>query len=877
MTSGSDYVVIAARRPLAVLFGAILQDLAAQGLVSVCRLVDLDALQEDQPAVPVKVLRPDGAVGAALQQDLANADVSRVRLAVVGDVDDEESQVNQAQAVRVLEALRATMPGARTTQLSVSAGSPGSQWQGRSLVMYGWHNLVISPEESRAPGRASSPLRKTPRDPKWAMLLCGTLTSLLGLWPGQEEGPLDDRQPPSGQLVVPIRAFARSLSSGSVQHALRERLVSVAERYPAPHIPSGHVVTVDDEASRAVGMAERLFELHPDTMPRTRHASPPPRPKDIGIGAAIKEFFQFVGRALANAPGQLVRAADQAASQALANTVQNAVFGGSDSGYAVVVRGVRADGSSSSWAEYEHSLEGVIRRATRTSGDLPPVMQNPKLWRDFVGGGFSLLDAGHHSQGLEPFTAGSQPAIIPTTSRVARDPRDTFTLPASLAAFLPNWEIEPGDDIAVARLSERLEHLGRTQPHLGQALTSQKNRLRAWTEESRNSYAGHVGRRLADAHRATIKEVDELTERVDWLSAQPEVQDNTAELQDDLSMQVRVLTGVSVSIVAILVALTSLQVFGWPFLVLGILLTILGWGGTGVALLTRSKAREYALTNKLDRRKTELEDAKRHRIEALEDLRRISRTYRQYLDWSRVLGAFVHAPHGNPSEATERHVHVGQGMPLNVAIGVALPDAEAIDDVANSWRGALFHTGWLSEPWMEFRRDLPASLGSFRMQLSNDPSLLESDPTIDGVPMLTRWSRAMAEHAATRQVSNSFRSKIVHETLRDTAARNRLLSRVMVRDANTGEASEVPRDSFMAGLDQAGQSRDAFQSGLFADETSVLDIRNVTDTIRQDQSSGLDKALVVIQTGGAIPISQLAGTPVAQDDAPTIDNTGDFV
>ncbi|WP_297741475.1 hypothetical protein [uncultured Tessaracoccus sp.] len=877
MTSGSDYVILAARRPLAVLLSAMLQDLTVQGLVNTCRIVDLDALRDDHAAVPVKVLRPDGVAGAALQQDLANVDVTRLRVAVVGDVDDEECVVSQEQAVRVLEALQSTMPGAPITQLSVSAGSPDSQWQRRSLVLYGWHNLVISPEESRAPGRASSPLRSSTRDPKWAMLLCGTLTSLLGLWPGQAAGPFDDRQPPSGQLVVPIRGFSRSLSSGSVQHALGERLVSVAERYPAPHTSSGHVVTVDDEASRVVGMAERLFELHPDTMPRVRHASPPPRPRDIGVGAALKEFFQFLGSALSGAPGRLMRAVDQAASRAVASTVQNAVFGGSDSGYAVVVRGVRADGSSSSWAEYEQSLESVIRRSTRTSGDLPPVLQNPKLWRDFVGGGFSLLDAGQHAQGLDPFTSGSQPAIVPTTDRVAHDPRDTFTLPASLAAFLPNWEIEPGDDIAVSRLFERLDHLSRTQPHLSQAITTQKNRLREWAEDARNSYAGHVGRRLADAHRATIREVDELTEKVNHLSAQPEIVDDSAELQDNLAMQVRVLTGVSGSIIAILVALTALQVFAWPWLLVGIVMTFLGWMSSGAVLLTRSKAKEYALLNHLEQRQTALDDAIRHRMEALEDLRKISRSYRQYLDWSRVLGAFLHAPHGHPSEASERDVHVGQGMPLNIAIGVAVPDRDAIDDVANAWRGALFATGWLSEPWMEFQRELPASLGSFRMQLANDPALLESDPTIDGMPILTRWSRAMAAHAATRTVSASFQSKIVHETLRDTNARNRLLSRVIVRESHSGQASEVHRDEFMAGLDQDGQQRDSFQHGLFAAETSVLDIRSVTDTIRQDQSNGLDKALVVIQTGRAIPISQLAGEPVDAAGISTIEHSGDFV
>ena len=877
MTSGSDYVVLAARRPVAVALRAVLLDLTLQGLVNPCRVVDLDALRADHPAVPAAWLGQDESTGVALQQDLAHARVDRIRVAVVGVVDDEESVVTQEQAVRVLDALQETMPGAPVTRLNVTAGSPGAEWQQRALVMFGWHNLAVSPEEARAPGSPAAPLRRSTTDPRWTMLLAGTLTGLLGLWPGQEAGPFDELQPPSGQLITPIRAFSRSLSSGSVQDALGARLVSVGARYPAPRVESGYAVTVDDEANRAVGMAERLFEKHPDMMPRVRHATPPPRPKQIGAGEAITNFLGFVGDALLKAPGQLVDAIGHAASKAVANTVQHAVFGGSDSGYAVVVRGVRADGSSASWTEYEHSLEGVIRRATPGSSELPAVEQKPQLWHDFVDAGLTLLDAGSRSPELAPWTLGTQRAIVPSTDRVAPDPRDTFTLPASLAAFLPNWEIEPGDDIAVGRLFERLDYLARTQPHLGQAITAERNRLREWAEAARASYSGHVGRRLGDAHRAIIHEVDELTEKVDRLSAQPEIPADVRELQDDLAMRVRVLSGVSASLVVILVVLCVLQVFGWPWLLMGILLVAVGWLSGGAWLHMRSSARVYAIIHRLERASTELADAQRHRTEALEDLRRISRGYRQYLDWSRVLGAFVHAPHGNPSETVERDVHVGQGLPMNLAIGVAMPDGNAVDEVANRWRGQLFPVGWLSEPWEEFRQTLPASLGGVRHQLANDASMLFHEPVIEGVPALTRWSRALAAHAQTRSMSPTIQSRIVGLTLTDAEARDRLLSRVMVRDARSGDAREVRRTDFVAGLDTEQGRRDSFQSGLFADETSVVDVREVRDAVRQVEANGLDVALVVVQVGRALPVSQLAGTPPELDDTPTIDTSGDFV
>lgn len=869
--------MIAARRPVAVALESILHDLAIQGLVNPCRIIDLDSLRDDHPAVPVKVLGPDERVGAALQQDLAHTQTSQIRLAVVGVVDDEDSVVTEGHATRVLGALKETMPGARATMLNITAGSPKAEWRSRALVMFGWHNLVISPEESLAPGRPAAPLAYSTSDPRWYMLLSGTLTSLLGLWPGQKKGPFDGLRAPSGQLVTPIRAYSRSLSSGSVQHALGERLITVSERYPAPRVDSGYALTVDDESNRAVGMAERLFEKHPDMMPRVRHATPPPKPQQIGAGQAIMNFLRFVGDALLKAPGQLVNAVKHAASKAVANTVQNAVFGGSDSGYAVVVRGVRADGSSTSWAEYESSLESVIKRTASTSSELPPVPQKPQLWHDFVDGGLTLLDAGARSPDLAPWTMGTQRAIVATTDRVAPDPQQSFTLPSSLAAFLPNWEIQPGDDIAVGRLFERLDYLARTQPHLGQAITTERNRLRQWAEHARGSYAGHVGRRLGDAHRAIIHEVGELTDKVNHLSAQPPVPDNVEELQTNLAMRIRVLSGVIVSIIAILITLAILGVFEWPWLLLGIVTAITSWITIGAIQHMRSSAQVYAAINRLERANTELEDAQRHRMEALEDLRRISRGYRQYLDWSRVLGAFVHAPHGNASEASERHVYVGQGLPLNIAVGVAMPDDDAVDDVANRWRGQLFPVGWLSDPWNEFRAHMPGSLGALRHQLSNDPTLLAHDPLIDGVPALTRWSRAMAEHAASRSMSPTIQKDIVQLTLADAEARDTLLSRVLVRDAKDGSPSEVSRTDFVAGLDVDQGRQDSFQSGLFSDETNVVDVRNVRDAVRQIDANGLDVALVVVQMGGSFMADQLSGEDLPDDDPTTVASTGDFV
>lgn len=873
--SGSDIVVIAARRPVAVALQAVLHDWTVQGLVNPTRIVDLDSLVEGQAAIPASVLEPDGTVQrVALQQDLAHTRVAKLRLAVVGVVDEQATAVNARQAGAVLEAIRQTVPSVPTVQLNVSAGSPGAEWGANALAVFGWHNLAISPEESVSPSQGSAALTRSLDDPRWLLLLAGTLCSLTGLWPGQASGPVDERQAPSGGLIVPVRAFSRSLSSGSVQDALATRLVSVHDRYPTPRVEAGYALSIDDEAASATAMAEQLLAKHVDVMPRVRHRTPPPAPQKVGAWQAVKQFVAFAGKALANAPRSALNALNHSVSQATANAVQNAVFGGADSGFAVVVRGVRADGSSATWAEYEQSLDSVMRRAAQ-HGELEPVQQKPQLWHDFVDGGMTLLDAGSRSAELPPRTLGSQRAVITSTDRVGVDPSDAFTLPSNLAAFLPNWRIEAGDDIAVGRLFERLDQLAQAQPHLGQAVSAERNRLREWANRVRGSYSGHLGRRLGDAHRATIAEVQELTELVERLSAAPPPSDEIQAEQDDLASNVRVMTAVSLSLIAIFAALSALSVLAWPWLIALVLLTVIAWAGVGAWQHMAASARLYAHLNKLRAATTELDDATRHRLEALEDLRRISRAYRQYLDWSRAFGAFIHAPLGHAGASVERQLHVGQGLPLNLAIGVAVPDQEAVEDVANRWRGELFRVGWLSDAWRSYISDLPASLGNLRHQLQQDPNLLGNDPSIDGVPVLTRWSTALADSVGSRRLPQSTAQRIVDLTRSDAEARDRLLNRVLVRDS-AGRPQQVSRTSFIEGLDRT-EVLGSFQPGMFNAAGGVVDIRQVRTTHAQEDATGLDVALVVVQEGGAYDTGQFAGAQRPPDEPQSLSPTDTFI
>lgn len=876
MTSGSDYVIIAARRPVAVALQAILRDWASGGLINPCLVVDLDALREDNPALPALRLDRSNFGGVSIQQDLAQQRAQQIRLAVVGVVDQPETQVNRDAAVRMQTALQETLPGAPTTLVSLSAGSPKAQWRQGSLVMIGWHNLALSPEQSQAPGRPASALTVSTTDPAWYMLLAGSLASLLSLWPGQKQSPLDGTMPPSGELLTPVRLFSRSLSSGSVQQVLGARLISVSERYPAPYYDRSLSGMADDEAQRAMEMGEKLFAKHSYMMPRVRHASAPEPRMDIGVGQAVINFLRFLGDSLRRAPSEFVRAANRAVAQ----KVQDVVYGGSDSSYTVVVGGVRADGSSASWTDYEASLESVMSKTLGASqeAELPPVPALHQLWTDYVAAGMTLLDAGERVEELPPIRIGQQRAIVATTDRVAPDPREVFQLPASLAAFLPNWSIQPGDDIEVGRLFDQLARLSKAQPHLAQEISNESNRLRRWAEQARASYSGHVGRRLADAHRSVIEELGELNQRVELLGSRPPASNSTKELEDNLAMKIGVLSGVCATVFAMFVTFVVFGLFTWPWLIPVFFLLVIGWVTIGAWFHMASSRQVYALLNRRLVEATELADAKRHRVEALEDLRRISRGYRQYLDWARVLGAFVHTPLGKPEAYSESMIKVGQGLPANLAIGLAKADESATDDVANRYRSQLFPAGWLSGPWREFQEISLPELGRLDHQLSTDRAqLLAMDPIIEGKPVLTQWSTALVTVAANRPMSAAIKRQIEQLTLSNSQALNRLLTRVQVCDARTGEPREVNRVEFISGLDAADGTMDSFQSGMFSPDASELDLRRVQHTAGQAETTGLDEAIVVVQFGGSYSADQFAGDAPELESTFEIHDSGDFV
>lgn len=869
--------LVAARRGLFVKLVSVFRDWMAAGLITPIGIIDVDSL--DDSLIPTLLIDGGGARMRLLEQALSGQLATVARLCVVSDVSTPTSQVAPSASQQIVGALRSSLSQIDVLQLRLFVGASGADWRSGLAPQLGWHNLVLAPEDSMAPGYPSLPLTNSADDPRWLMAVAGSLASLLGLWVGQISSELDGRTAPGGGLVAPVRCFSRALSADEVEEAVAHALMDVGVHYPTPRVDNQKAVSAPDPVAAALGMADELLAKHPSVLPRARTTPAPPAPRAIGFVEALKAFFTFMIDAIKGAPRAIANAAVHRAKASLAQAVTHVVYG-AESGFAVVVRGVRADGSPATWTEFEAGVDAVTLRAGQPAGELGAPFQDPALWEDYVRAGMTLLDAGNRDAQLPYRTVGTSRAVIVETAHVAPRQDEPFELPAHLAAYLPNWRVEAVDSIGLRRLYERLDGMRNQYPNLAGDIAHEQQRLRTWVKRGQQSYAGHVGTRLAGAYHGLVEEISQIESKVAALQQQSGDEETVGGAYDRAGRTVRLLTTGLVLLLAILGVLAGLTVITVPVLISVSVLGLIGWVVSGSLVLLSAQRELFRYLHRKAQAESELKVAQEHRLDALEDLRRVSRAYRQYLDWTRVFSAFIHAPLGKSQSATAGAMPVGSGMPLSTRMGRAIPTTDAVDEVSDRWRSHLFEVQWLSRAWEEFVVDVPNSLGELRFSIQNDPSLLRSDPDLDGQgPTLTRWSHAVAHHAPHRRASSRFLRELKALTQSDQQARDQLLKRVVAVDPDSGTPREYSRPEFLAGLESLGEpTGQTFLDGAFASSASPT-ARLVSHRLRSQQSDGLTTATVVVELGQGMTTTEYRGVGKHQDgpihDAPPDDGSPD--
>lgn len=850
MAPSSDLVVLAARRATHVTVLDVLRDWSSLGLVGPVCLVDVDAIRPDELRIPAIVLEHGATRPVVLQEELSSRTHTGVaRLCGLTEVGQEVVGPSNDVGMSLLGSVTNALPGVEIVRAHVVGVALQGSSPGENLCWLGWHNVLVAPENAQAPTTGVSPIVYTPGDPVRISHFVAAVCSLAGLWAAEPSGPLDARPVAPGKVLVAARTFTRHLSALAVESELFARLASVEHGYPVPLFEGSSAWQVDDPVGAATDMAERLFAKHPYLLPRQRQLPPSRPPRRIGPWAALKMLFRFLWAALRNAPRTFLDRVVHNVSMRTARLVGGLVFGGG-SEYDVVVNGVRADGMPASWSEIDETLEQASNGLAGGAGVVH--LSNADLtafWMDYVGAGLTLLDAGARSSELPPRMSGSRRGIITDGGRVAPDPDDVFETPENVSAYVKRNRVNSNDVVAARFLAAELDEVGRRQHHLAGQAQNTGMALREWFGNHERSYTGRVGLTLAQGIAKVRAEISANTDALQSAEAATEIPARIEEQQDSLAGKLKMMCVLAVLAAVAVVAYTVLGPPGWLFLSSAIVGIVLVWLLSSMLVFMRAQRDLFALLHARRELATQIETLQLHLMDAVEDMRRLTRAYRQYLDWSKAFGRFVAAPLGRPPALLDDEVVLGNGFPRNHRFGAASPDTRALDETATRLKRDLFGVGWASHAWEAFLRDVPQEVGNQAFRIREDVDILYADPGVASESLLTTWADVVVQREDWKGATDTLRSRVADlMTGGGDDLVPKLLAQVETRDAQ-GWLETVNYESFVNRLDDPAANTGPHQSfarDLFGPHAASEPWR-VASTVSHQGSAHFGRTLVVTQ------------------------------
>lgn len=822
---------------------ALLADYAAVGLVA--PFVWVDASDVNGSSVPATLVRDGRSSAVVLQQLLTEERYDRLRLAVLVPADAPTEQRVPCTAEQALEQMvRACAVGTPVTLLRLlfCRGAParqGGEPNASDLVLEGWHNLLVAPEDSAGPGLGSVVLDRLADPVDVARHVAPVVASVAGLWNGIDRVAFDDIAILPGQTLRAVRAFYRQLDATGVEDQLRLQLFDAAGRLPLPRGGQGPVVYVQDVPLATQTLARSLWTKHRDVLRGGRMEIGEHEQQAISPWAACKVFFSFLWAALRNAPSVWLAGMLSSVSSVLATTVQHAVFGRSDSAYAVV-----AGGAVTSWQDIERGAEQLstvlgerpeARHLAQT--DLTP------LWVDYVNGALTLADGGRRSTGVEPIRVGAGIGVVNHSADVVPSAADAFTaVHPSLAAVIGATQIQGGDVLGTADLKDRLE---RTFGDNAAGLEARhaSARLAEWEKAHAKSYATQVASILTEFLGRARCEVAELVQRI-----RDSADDDGAE--ERLRRRERVIATITRTagwtVLFALIVLLIVAGIGWvdwmfSFVVGGVLVGV--YILAALLLFILGQRHLFAELNRRQNQMSDLDAMHFNLRAALQDVSRLSSAYGQLMAWNRVLGEVLRTPFGPIAPARPARAQVVDGLPRSIQIGIAAPADGAAESTAISLQQQLYSVGWLSGPWERMLEYAGA-------QARDDAAKLFRMPGAGSGSALDEWSANVASGIVHPEGADSLWTRV--QAIFDDPASgvaDALTDGVVI--PATGQRVSLAR--FSSGVLERRSDPAPFDSPLFTDAaaTAGRSVVAIDDTSVDRQ--GLSYRAVVTQAGDGLP------------------------
>ena len=736
--------VIVAPRSVAASLIDMLADWSTSDVVDRVLVIDQDSIRRDDFRVPTHEVYAGSSRATSLQDYLADSSgIEHISVVAVGTLRDKAIVPELELVAKVGQAIEVSVPHARVTKIQAIGVTLQGAKLPSELAWFGWHNVIVAPEDSFAPGAGTTRLASDGNQGTLDAHLLTAVCTLAGAWAHAEGSPMDDEQVLHGAQVILFRSYSRLLSAESVDSELLTKVASVDDGYPLPTVGGERAWAVEDESLAVMTMADQLLDKHRYVLPADRPIPPKTSPKKMGIMESLKMFFSFLGASIRNAPRAWADSLVRGVSSRAAGAVNRQIFG-KDSEFEVVVNGIKSDGTPASWSDIDDvagqmiSKIGPVVNAQAGSQDLSG------FWKDFVGGALTLLDGESRTQEMPAVAIGAHKGVVINGDVVVPRADDIFEPSGSVAANIRGWRVEPADLVRTKMLERELNRVADESSMLRSAALEDRDRLQAWGESRRRTYSGRVGFRIGEGVDRTRAEIASLLKKLEAANRAMELPDEIEATQKRLARKlVLFLGGLLIGFVGVGVLLWIGAIGKYLALAMGIGLLI-AWLIGSVISFVKGQGELFSLLHSKREMAGHKEILEQHLGGAITDLRRLIRAYRQYLDWARVLGAFIAAPNGRVESTTREAIPLGVGLPRSIAFGEVQPQSHIVDEVAARLRQDIYRVGWLSGSWDAFFNDVPAEIGTRSFEVTEQPDLIWADHGRSDQSLLTAWSSAVA-------------------------------------------------------------------------------------------------------------------------------------
>ncbi|MDN5726545.1 MAG: hypothetical protein L0G99_11530 [Propionibacteriales bacterium] len=722
----------------------------------------------------------------------------------------------------------------------------------------GWHNVIISPEDSRGPGLGRTVLTGEADAVDLAPYAANVLAALTGLWKNINDAPLDDENPPPGRTVRLARAYYRSHSAEAVSDAVRAGVLYTESGLPLPRQTTGQAVHAEDVGLATSSMANALWTKHRAVLRGPRASLPAEQAEEIGGGRALKMMMGFLWNSIKGSPARWYSGAVHAVSSATAAVTHDMVFGAAPSSYKVVVGGVRADGNPAGWEDLaiaSAEMSEVLNQGQphqEQQYDLSVVM------KDYVGGALTLADGGDHASGLPPIQIGADRGVLRQAADCAPGPQDALQIPAHLADQVGHTRLHPSDILGAQAVRGRLQQAGRNE-HLAVESDRVAQDIGSWQQRFATSYPVQVGSILVRQIQATAGEVRGLLQGIQQAAHVPDLSGEIQARQRTLAMLIRVILAfLVVFVIADIVVVANQWIDGFTW-------TIGLWWGLGVFVVCAVAigilffVGQRELFGELHRRRIATGQAEVNRENlrnASNDLSRLTELYRHYLVWSRIAGAALHRPFGDGAAAGVDQTPISDGLPMAARMGVAAVQPDTVSRAVVTVRRDLYRIGWMTLPWEQMLADAGERIGPEGYEVTENPErLFAQRPRPES--LVTRWADLL-EAEGSRTSAGDKVWQYVLQTLDGPQAE---LKRSLVTQVTVPGSEGAPSMAdFMANLDLPDEQLgpQTFDGSVLAVSARMGATARVSRNWRRTAPAGLGQVTVLVQLGDGFPEYELS-------------------